>query len=299
MDRENLFRRLRVEVETYGFCEAHSGWRLRFEASEAASLHMCLSGRGRMRLSSGVGLPMRPGALVLLPADTEYGFEAGPEIVSECDAERAFPDNDESLKLYRAGDGDEDPLVVACGEIILANDEIADFLTWLDEPVIEEVPELIPSSHGLLTLFFELRDGREVSVAFLETLLKGLLIRALDIHPDLGGSVLVNLLDAADRRLARALELIVTHPSDAITIEMLTANAGMSRTLLFEHFKEAFGMSPMRFIYDLRLTRAAQMLSGGPGSVGEIARATGFRSRSHFNREFKRKYGQTPGRFRG
>ena len=251
-----------------------------------------------MSLESGDAVPLDLGTLVLLPAGIGYGFEAGTVIHPECDGARAIPKGKEGLKIFRAGEGDAQPLVVACGEIVLANDEAVSLLAWLNEPIVVRDADLLPSGHALQAVFIELRDGKPVSLALIETLLKGLLIRVLDLRSDASATSLAALLHVTDRQLALVLEAILTRPAEPITADALAACAGMSRTLLFQRFRAAFGMSPMRFVCDMRLARAARMLSEGSRQIGDIARANGFRSRSHFSREFKRKYGQTPGEFR-
>ena len=52
------------------------------------------------------------------------------------------------------------------------------------------------------------------------------------------------------------------------------------------------------YLNDYRLTMAERLLRSSDGSVLDIAEQSGFDSLSYFNRIFKRKYGEAPGRWR-
>jgi AraC-like DNA-binding protein len=54
----------------------------------------------------------------------------------------------------------------------------------------------------------------------------------------------------------------------------------------------------MDYLHDVRLRRAAQLLSRGDLSVDEIASKVGFSSRSHFSRTFRDHFGASPLAFR-
>ena len=53
-------------------------------------------------------------------------------------------------------------------------------------------------------------------------------------------------------------------------------------------------MSPSAYIRGVRLDRAAVLLAGRAGTVGEIAYGVGFQSVPYFTTSFRRRYGCTP-----
>ena len=74
----------------------------------------------------------------------------------------------------------------------------------------------------------------------------------------------------------------------------------MSRSAFAERFHAAFGTSPMSFVHDVRLRRAAEILQRTPElSIEQVAHRVGFTSRSHFSSEFKARFGSSPAAFRG
>lgn len=59
-------------------------------------------------------------------------------------------------------------------------------------------------------------------------------------------------------------------------------------------FKKEFGISPQKYIIDLRLQDAAGLIATGYYSLQEVAFMAGYRDYRYFSVEFKRKYGISP-----
>ncbi|MEO1644713.1 MAG: AraC family transcriptional regulator [Chloroflexota bacterium] len=93
--------------------------------------------------------------------------------------------------------------------------------------------------------------------------------------------------------IARVIAYLSSHLDEAITIEDMAAQVGMSRAVLHRKFKQATTMSPIQFVKSMRLNSAAMKIAGGM-TVNEAAIEVGYVSTSQFSREFKRMYGQSP-----
>lgn len=93
--------------------------------------------------------------------------------------------------------------------------------------------------------------------------------------------------------IARAIEYLSSRLDEAVTIEDMAAQVGMSRAVLHRKFKEATTMSPIQFVKSMRLNKAAMKIAGGM-NVNEAAMEVGYVSSSQFSREFKRLYGKSP-----
>ncbi|OBQ67574.1 AraC family transcriptional regulator [Mesorhizobium erdmanii] len=76
----------------------------------------------------------------------------------------------------------------------------------------------------------------------------------------------------------------------------LEAITGLDRYALSRHFRAAFSTSPHRFLVMRRLQRARRMIAAGE-PLAQIAIEAGFTDQSHFNRQFKKAFGMTPGRW--
>jgi AraC-like DNA-binding protein len=83
----------------------------------------------------------------------------------------------------------------------------------------------------------------------------------------------------------------------AIGVKELAAIVGLSRFHFIRQFKLAFGVTPMRFVENERMSRAKAMILEGKLSVSAIAMALGYCEHSHFTRRFKAKTGVTPTEF--
>ena len=82
------------------------------------------------------------------------------------------------------------------------------------------------------------------------------------------------------------------------TVEDLGHAVGMSRSSFFNKVKGLTGLSPVEFIRDIRLKRAAQLLTTGELLIKEVAYMTGFTDSRYFGECFKNKYGMTPAEFK-
>jgi AraC family transcriptional activator of mtrCDE len=65
-----------------------------------------------------------------------------------------------------------------------------------------------------------------------------------------------------------------------------------------DNFTAAFGSSPIAILRQIRMRRAAMMLTSGNLSLEQIAHAIGYGSRSSFLRAFREVYGQEPQHYR-
>lgn len=99
---------------------------------------------------------------------------------------------------------------------------------------------------------------------------------------------------SSDAAVSRALKVIHTRYRDELSIELLSREAGLSRTVLGERFARLLGEPPMRYCTRWRLRMAAAMLRDGGHKAADVAYAVGFGSEAAFNRAFKRLYGQPP-----
>ena len=93
---------------------------------------------------------------------------------------------------------------------------------------------------------------------------------------------------ARDHLEANALRLVRSQELEAVT--------GMDRFQLARHFRAVFSTSPHRFQTMRRLQQARRMIEAGE-ALASVAPATGFSDQSHLNRQFRKAFGVTPGRW--
>jgi len=97
--------------------------------------------------------------------------------------------------------------------------------------------------------------------------------------------------------LRRVIELM--HDLDAdLDLHTLAAETGYSRAHFVRMFQAATGQTPHRYLLNLRLTRAQQLLENRGTSLVDIAAMCGFSSQSHMSTAFRQLLGMTPAQYR-
>ena len=102
----------------------------------------------------------------------------------------------------------------------------------------------------------------------------------------------------SDRRLKRVLQYMRDHLSEPLTLEILAAEAGMSKFHFARLFRERTGIAPHAHLVNLRLECAAHLLTSTDLRVGEVAQHCGFASAAHFGSIFAKRFGRSPTLFR-
>jgi len=105
-----------------------------------------------------------------------------------------------------------------------------------------------------------------------------------------------------DRRVLDALSYIELHLADReLSAVAIAGPLGISRRRLDDLFIAALGEPVSAQIWERRFAHAASLLRDplrAQQCLKHIARASGFEDTTHFVRAFKRRYGQTPGKWR-
>jgi AraC-like DNA-binding protein len=97
-----------------------------------------------------------------------------------------------------------------------------------------------------------------------------------------------------DLRIRRAIGFIEASFAEALSLETIAKVAGMSRFHFGRVFEGQVGKSPYRYLVDVRIARAADLLRGGRVSVTEAAISVGYNDLGRFGRAFRARFGVTP-----
>lgn len=104
--------------------------------------------------------------------------------------------------------------------------------------------------------------------------------------------------DHGDSHIADVQEWLAANCQREITIEILAANARMSRRTFERRFKEATGESPLRYLQRLRVEKAKHLLETGMQTFDEITSQVGYQDTSSFRRMFQKSTGLPPTAYR-
>jgi transcriptional regulator GlxA family with amidase domain len=101
-----------------------------------------------------------------------------------------------------------------------------------------------------------------------------------------------------DRRVEAAISIMHQSLTKEWSTSVLSRRVNLSPVRLRELFKRDTGRSPARYLRDLRMSRANDLLQSTFLSIKEITVHIGIRNVGHFIREFKKRNGVTPSAFR-
>lgn len=96
--------------------------------------------------------------------------------------------------------------------------------------------------------------------------------------------------------VARAVDLINSCPHENISLDRISAAAGLSKFHFLRVFKETTGVTPHAYQLRRRVELGKRALEEGK-TPSLAAIAAGFSDQSHMTRRFKAVYGVTPGEF--
>jgi AraC-like DNA-binding protein len=96
-------------------------------------------------------------------------------------------------------------------------------------------------------------------------------------------------------RVDRVIAILRSNPAEPPLLEELGRQVGCSPFYLSRIFSRHMGQTIAQYIRQLRMERAAELLSAGKLNVTEVAMAVGYASSSHFSTAFHETFGCCPG----
>ena len=103
-------------------------------------------------------------------------------------------------------------------------------------------------------------------------------------------------LDELDKRLLDQITKVVEENmvDSNFNVTMLQEKMGMGNKQLYRKVKALTGQTPVEYIRDMRLRKAAMLLKAGKFSVSEVMYTVGFSNSSYFSKCFSKAFGMTP-----
>ncbi len=104
---------------------------------------------------------------------------------------------------------------------------------------------------------------------------------------------------ATERMIAPAIDKINSEfTRNDLSVSSLARDCGITESYFRRIFTEKLGVSPKEYIIRLRIGYAKDLLSVGGVSVSEAASICGYAEPTHFSREFSKRVGVSPARFK-
>jgi AraC-like DNA-binding protein len=102
------------------------------------------------------------------------------------------------------------------------------------------------------------------------------------------------MLGGHSHRIAQAMERLRSGLNRPLNIEGLARDLGMSSSGFHHHFKAVTDMSPLQYQKQLRLQEARRLMLGENLDAAGAGYRVGYEDPSHFSRDYKRHFGDSP-----
>lgn len=280
--------------------------RLLPRAQHMIAYHVVTRGRCWTSLARDDAQPLEleAGSIVLYPHGDAHVMSSAPGMRAQPNhAGYRLPRSDETLPFYMdARDGGPEAVRVLCGFL---GCDVQPF-----NPLIQALPRMFHVADGAATgrdslgpfiqaAVAESSAGRIGATSVLSRLSELLFIEAVRRYMEsLPGEEPGWLGALVDPCAGRVLTLLHDDPGRAWTLDMLAREAGYSRTVLVERFRNRVGTAPMAYLLKWRMQIAASLLAEGSQATARVASAVGYGSEEAFSRAFKRCTGNSPAEWR-
>lgn len=236
---------------------------------------------------------VREGEIVLLPRNLPHLLH-GPERSQPINGPEMglIPDDDGMYRVRLDGTGER--TTVYCGFLASTTPENL-LLQSLPPIMVIGLDDAAGSAWIKRSLEFAVsglsKDSPEMVGKLAEGLFAEAVRRYIEALPPDGAGWLAGLKDGA---VGRTIAMIHSRYAEALTLDELAREAGVSKTVLGDRFRALLGDSPMQYCAKWRMHVAADMLRQDRQNACSVAYSVGFNSEAAFNRAFKREYGLPP-----
>ncbi|MFU8835216.1 MAG: AraC family transcriptional regulator [Roseovarius sp.] len=292
---DRILDALEISADPFAICALEGACSMGLGRNPRATLHYVLGGQGVLSVQGMAPLELQPGRLVLVPASRSHSLNnrgGGQVGLPACRPVGL------DLEAHLARGEGAGVMVVLCSTISLGLRGTHGLIDLLRAPLSLDVTASPVAAQAMAALVAEMGSARPGQGAMVRALLLQCLIEMLRTRLEVGDPGVTWLAALADPGLWRGLRAMLDEPGSPHTLESLAGAAGMSRSRFAARFQAAYGQGAMTLLRDLRLARAAQMLTERRAPVDQVARAVGFQSRSAFSRAFVAMWGEAPRAFR-
>lgn len=109
---------------------------------------------------------------------------------------------------------------------------------------------------------------------------------------------LISKYSVSDARIKKTIEFLESNLHCNLSLETIARNVNLSPSYLRALFCEVTGCPLAEYVKQMRMEAARHLLATEFLTIKEVLAQTGIKDPSHFNRDFKLKYGVTPAQYR-
>ncbi|MHA6646105.1 helix-turn-helix domain-containing protein [Mesorhizobium sp. A623] len=300
-DLDNLMMTLEVEFVRLSECVVSPGRRLTMAAADAPGIHYDLIGTGRMIIGNHPPIDLQPHTLIIVPAGQSFCIEASVDTLHPATLtiteENARTFTSGAKSKFSAGTGEPKAMLI-CGYFRATYGASIDLFRTLTSPIVEQFSATDQLDHRLSSAMEELVAQEVGTGAMTAALMKQVLVTLLRRSLTTKNLWVERFSILGDPRIARAFAEMVTHPELPHSVESLARTACLGRSVFMVRFTRLFGKPPKATLRDLRMRKAAVLLTNSGLSIDQIVNGVGYTSRSSFSRTFGKIHGCDPSKYR-
>lgn len=263
-----------------------------------AQFHFISRGPVLLRTQNGQLRTLNTGDALLLPHGSDHVLLSSPDVA--CKDIRAFdttPVCGNVCCIKDCEQSEENALIFSgCMEFDLGGMQMLIGSmpeVLLADTLIHKYPEVQPMLEAMERESLGKRAGYAGILARLADVVAAFIVRG---WVESGCGAAGGWLEALrDPRLGKALVALHRDPGKNWTVAQLAAEMGSSRSVFAERFLAVTGMTPVRYLTNLRMQLAAQWIGRDGEAIESVAWRLGYGSLAAFSRAFKRTTGTTPG----
>jgi AraC family transcriptional regulator, activator of mtrCDE len=295
-DLDSLLANLSVNLEAVAVCDISWGMTLVFEPLQSIVVHQVVHGTGVLDVQGCTPISFGSGTMLLIPPDRSKRISAtGSPSTAVVAAKHCSTRPDRLLHMDATGGAVPDVKIV-CGTLQAICGSFGPF-DHLSDPLVEDMSDIGAVRMAFQSMLVEQAHPGLGTRALIATLMKQCLLLLIRRTLSMRGASSLSIA-LCDERLARALRVIFERPGNLLRMSDLAASAGMSRSAFSKRFMEAMRTTPMEFVRQTRLRRAAELLECTDLPIKTIAREAGYASRSQFCRAFSAAFNTHPSKYR-
>jgi AraC-like DNA-binding protein len=294
---DDVFAAMRVNSALHCRVEATAPWGVTFVRGKAARFGLVVRGGCWLTAEGQAPIALAAGDCYVIINGGEYTLQDHPGSPAAA-CYRALREHQNQV-VHMGGGGE--PATIITGWFLFDRLGVQPLLHLMPPLILTRMDadgsEMLQATLRLLAIETARPElGRSTMVSRLADML---FIQTIRGYAAQKGADAIGWIGAlGDAKLARAFSALHERIELPWTVDSLASEAGMSRSAFAARFKEKVGHTPLDYLTQWRMFRAATLLRKHDLSVGAIAARVGYGDESAFAKAFKRFAGMGPGAYR-
>lgn len=160
-----------------------------------------------------------------------------------------------------------------------------------------------PLAHTIRDLVYEIENENEKAFPGYQLMIKASLLKILALlfrHFKLEGQLGHDFIAHQHRldRIREAVAYIDAHYQEKISLSVIAQLVFMNSSYFSTYFKKVMKVSVMDYVFNLRMTEAANLLADPAITITDVGMRCGFPTPAYFSRAFTQTYGLSPSHYR-